>query len=147
MLFYPRVFLTKDDDKKIVTSIQQAERQTSGEIRVHFQKKLKEPLMDEAVATFFSLKMDETREKNGVLFFFVPSQKLFAIIADKGINDKVPENFWEEMKTLLATEIKAGNKVEGICKAISMTGEKLREFFPYDTLLDINELPDEISYS
>ena len=147
MFFYPRVFLSKDDDIKIVASIQEAEGNTSGEIRVHFQKKLKGELMEEALATFFRLKMNETREKNGVLFFFVPNQKLFAIIADKGINDKVPDNFWEEMKTILSTEIKAGNKVEGICKAIRMTGEKLKEFFPYDTLFDINELPDEISYS
>jgi uncharacterized membrane protein len=145
--FFPRKFFSKEDDIKIITAIKEAEKDTSGEIRVHFEKKLKGKLLDSAADTFYRLKMDETKERNGVLFFFVPKKKLFAVIGDEGINSVVPENFWEEVKQLLESNFKSGNKAEGICNAIQMAGLKLKEFFPYKDFYDINELPDEISYS
>lgn len=147
MKFFPRKFFKVKDDKKIIDCIKEAETQTSGEIRVHFQKKLKADIMDEAVKTFYSLKMDETKDSNGVLFFFVMKKKKFAIIGDKGINDLVPDDFWENIKLELTEDFKSGNKTEGICKAIKTAGLKLKEYFPYDAINDVNELPDEISYS
>jgi uncharacterized membrane protein len=145
--FFPAKFFSPEEDKKIIEAIRIAEKDTSGEIRVHFQKKLKGNVLDAAVDTFYALKMDETQDRNGVLFFFVPKKKQFAIIGDEGINANVPENFWEEIKTHIQKEFNSGNKVEGICKAVLMAGEKLKEFFPYKGFYDINELPDEISYS
>jgi uncharacterized membrane protein len=145
--FFPRKFFSKEDDIKIITAIKEAEKDTSGEIRVHFQKKLKGNVLDTAIDTFYSLKMDETKERNGVLFFFVPKKKLFAIIGDEGINSVVPENFWEEVKIIIENNFKSGKKADGICTAIHLAGEKLKQFFPYKDFYDINELPDEISYS
>lgn len=147
MIFFPRKFFSKEDDNRIIQSIKIAEKETSGEIRVHFQRKLKGNLMDEAVKTFYELKMDETNEKNGVLFYFVPKKKVFAVIGDQGINDKVPDNFWKEVKDLIEEGFRNKKKVDGICAAIELTGLKLKEFFPYKDHYDINELPDEISYS
>lgn len=146
-LFFQKNFFSREDDIKIIAAIKEAEKDTSGEIRVHFQKKLKADLLDSAVDTFYSLKMDETKERNGVLFYFVPKRKLFAIIGDEGINSVVPENFWEEVKEVIASNFKTGHKAEGICTAIKMAGEKLKQYFPYKDFYDINELPDEISYS
>ncbi|MEZ4907918.1 MAG: TPM domain-containing protein [Saprospiraceae bacterium] len=147
MKFFPRKFFKKTDDKKIINCIKEAEKQTSGEIRVHFQKKLKVDILEEAVNTFYRLKMDETKDKNGVLFFFVMKKKKFAIIGDKGINDVVPDDFWENIKIALTEDFSNGHKTSGICNAIKMAGDKLKEFFPYDSVNDVNELPDEISYS
>ncbi|MGE5354991.1 MAG: TPM domain-containing protein [Deltaproteobacteria bacterium] len=146
-IFYPARFFTQKQDKQIIEAIKEAEMDTSGEIRVHFQKKLKGNVFDAAVDTFYKLKMDETKEKNGVLFFFVPSKRQFAIIGDEGINSMVPENFWDEIKSILESGFKSGKKVESICEAIKMAGEKLKHFFPYKKIYDINELPDEISFS
>lgn len=147
MKFFPRKYFKKEEDLRIIQCIREAEKQTSGEIRVHFQKKLKHDVIEEAIRTFHKLKMDDTEQKNGVLFFFVPKQKQFAIIGDKGINDVVPLGFWNEVKDLLSAKLASGEKVEGICEGIKMAGDKLKEFFPYDELNDKNELSDEISYS
>ena len=147
MFFLPRKFFSKADDHKIISAIKEAEKDTSGEIRVHFQRKLEGDLMNAAVSTFYRLKMDETKERNGVLFYFVPKKRKFAIIGDEGINSKVPENFWNEIKDVLEENFKSGHKAEGICTAIKMAGEQLKQFFPYKEFYDINELPDEISYS
>ena len=146
MIFFPRKFLKKAEGDVILNSIKEVERKTSGEIRVHFQKKIKKPVIDAAVDKFFELKMDETKDRNGVLFFIVPRKKQFAIIGDEGINNVVPDDFWEEVRAILESHFKNKLWAEGIIKGIELTGEKLKKYFPYEED-DINELSDEISYS
>lgn len=145
MMFFPRKFLKKTDGDQVIESIKSAEAQTSGEIRVHFHKKLKADLMDEAVRVFHKLKMDETDARNGVLLFIVPSKKQFCILGDEGINAIVPDNFWNEIKDSLQVHFKSGNMAEGICENILRIGEKLKTHFPIQTD-DKNELPDTISF-
>ncbi len=146
MVFFPRKFLTKQEGDSIINCIKVAEKMTSGEIRVHFQKKLNGEVKDAAVDTFLRLKMDDTEDRNGVLFFIVPKKKIFAVIGDKGINEVVPDDFWNEVKDLLEKYFKEKKWEEGLCKAIAKTGEKLKKYFPIQEN-DKNELPDEISYS
>ena len=146
MVFFPRKFLTKDEGDTIINCIKEAENKTSGEIRVHFQKKIKGSVEDAAADTFLRLKMDETSERNGILFFIVPRKKVFAVMGDKGINEVVPDDFWNEIKDLLEKYFKNKQWKEGLCEAIAKTGEKLKKYFPIKED-DKNELPDEISYS
>lgn len=146
MVFFPRKFLSKDQGDQIIQCIIKAESMTSGEIRVHFQKKITHEIKDEAVNTFFGLDMQKTKDRNGVLFFIVPKKKLFAVIGDEGINNVVPNDFWNEVKDVMEEHFKEKRWVEGLCSAIQLAGEKLKKYFPIQED-DINELPDEISYS
>jgi len=146
MVFFPRKFLKKDEGDLIINCIKKAENKTSGEIRVHFQKKIKGDVRDAAVDTFNKLKMEETKDRNGVLFFIVPRNKVFAVIGDKGIDSVVPNDFWDEVKEILEEYFKEQKWAEGLCKAIARAGEKLKKYFPFQED-DTNELPDEISYS
>ncbi len=139
-----RFFATKEEET-IILAIRHAERQTSGEIRVHVQHTLKMDVLEEAKMAFHRLKMDQTQERNGVIFFLCPERKQFAIYGDEGINEKVPDGFWEEVKQILAPAFRQRNFVEGLVKGIELTGEKLKLFFPNEPN-DQNELPDEISY-
>ena len=145
-MFFRKRFLRKSDGDLIINSIKNAENMTSGEIRVHVQKRLKGALMEETAKTFHLLKMDQTADRNGVLIFIVPSKKLFYILGDKGINEKVPENFWDEIKIDLALHFKANKITEGLCRNIEKIGEKLKEHFPFQHD-DENELPDTISFA
>lgn len=146
MKFFPRKFLTKEEGDSIINCIKDAEKMTSGQIRVHFQKKIKDDVRNAAIEVFFKLEMEKTSNRNGVLFFIVPKKKMFAVIGDEGINNVVPSNFWDEIKDLLEAEFKEKQWVGGICKAISKAGEKLKIYFPIQED-NKNELPDEISYS
>lgn len=146
MVFFPRKFLTKEEGDRIINCIKEAENNTSGEIRVHFDKKLKDDVKDEAVKTFFKLEMDKTKDRNGVLFFISPSNKVFAVLGDEGINNVVPDDFWNEEKQILETHFKNKKWADGLCFAITKAGEKLKKYFPIQEN-DINELSDEISYS
>lgn len=138
-------FFKPEEEKRVIEAIRAAERNTSGEVRVHLESKCKRAVMKEAIRTFRRLNMHKTKERNGVLLFIAPERKEFAIIGDKGINQLVPENFWDEEKKLLQEHFRKGAFADGICKAITEVGIKLKEHFPYRED-DINELPDEISY-
>jgi uncharacterized membrane protein len=137
-------FLSKSEKEKILKTIRDAERQTSGEIRVHLDKKCDENLVDRTVYIFNKLKMHETRLRNGTLIYLAVRNKKFAVYGDKGINEVVPENFWEDVKEEMREHFIKDDLARGLVVGISRIGEKLKEFFPYKDD-DINELPDEIS--
>ncbi|WP_456376613.1 TPM domain-containing protein [Lutibacter sp.] len=137
-------FLTVSEEQDIIKAIKAAEKNTSGEIRVHIEKSTDKPPMERALEVFHFLKMDTTKLKNGVLFYIAVESKQFSIIGDEGINNKVPENFWETEKELIFTHFKRGEFSKGIELAIIEVGEKLKDFFPYQSN-DTNELSDEIS--
>ena len=92
-------FLTKAEEQEIVAAIVIAEKNTSGEIRVHIEEINTKPPVERAQEVFHLLKMDETELKNGVLFYICMLSKSFAVIGDKGINDLVEPNFWNSTKT------------------------------------------------
>ncbi|MEN0002830.1 MAG: TPM domain-containing protein [Bacteroidota bacterium] len=138
-------FFKIEDENRIIGAIRAAEERTSGEIRVHLEDKCKGNILEEAQRAFLKLKMNETAQRNGVLIFIAPSRKEFAIVGDKGINEVVPENFWEAERDLMQQHFRNEQFAEGIALALHQIGMKLREFFPIQED-DENELPDEISY-
>lgn len=138
-------FLSKADQSLIVKSIESAELNTSGEIRVHIESSCKADSVERAVYIFNKLKMFKTKDRNGVLIYIAYKSRKFSIIGDSGINSKVPANFWDEIKEKLLNSFISGDIVTGLTTAIEMSGEKLKEFFPY-TKDDINEQSNEISF-
>lgn len=138
-------YFTQDEQKQIVQSIVEAERNTSGEIRVHIDMKSRKTAFDRAVQMFEKLNMHQTELRNGVLIYLCIKNKKFAIIGDKGINEKVPENFWDSTKDVMLERFKQDQLLEGLTQGIKLAGEQLKAFFPYQKD-DINELSNEISF-
>jgi uncharacterized membrane protein len=143
--FYPGFFFTKAEKSRIVSAVQEAERGTSGEIRVHLERHVKGDLLEHAKQVFERIGMADTKDRNGVLIFLVLRDKQVAILGDKGIHEKVPADFWNEELALMQSFFRKGEFAEGISQAILRAGEKLKAFFPRQTD-DKNELPDRISY-
>ncbi len=139
-------FFTKEEEKVITDAIKTAENNTSGEIRVHVENYDKDDVLDRAVYWFEKLGMHKTKERNGVLFYLAVDARKFAILGDSGINAKVPEGFWDEIKDTMVEYFKEGKFAEGLAKGILMAGEQLKKYFPHQKD-DINELSDEISYN
>jgi uncharacterized membrane protein len=138
-------FFTEAQQREISQSIERAELNTSGEIRVHLEDKCKTESLKRAVEVFEKLAMHQTEQRNGVLFYLAVKDKKFAIIGDQGINDLVNENFWEDVKTEMLNHFKLSKFSEGLCKGIEMAGEKLKFHFPYQAD-DVNELSNDISF-
>ncbi len=138
-------FITEADKKSIVDAIKEAELNTSGEIRVHIESSCKGDVLDRAAYLFKKLQMHKTEQRNGVLFYLAYKDHKFAILGDGGINQKVPDNFWDSIKERMAEKFREGKFAEGLAEGIKESGEQLKTHFPYQSD-DVNELSDEISF-
>ena len=125
----PALFFSKKEKQAIEAAVATAELKTSGEIRVHLQRRAREPFFEHAKEIFEKIGMTHTKERNGVLIFIGLASQRFAILGDDGINQQVPEGFWD-----------------GIVHAVLEIGEQLQTYFPHQRD-DVNELPDAISCS
>lgn len=137
--------LSEAEIKKVTEAIQTAEKNTSGEIRVHIEQKCEEDVLDHAAFIFDKLNMHKTALRNGVLFYVALNSRKLAILGDVGINQKVPKVFWDEIKELMINHFKKGELAEGLSNGILKAGEQLKQHFPYQSN-DKNELSDEISF-
>ncbi len=137
-------FFKKEEKEKIVQAIKDAEKETSGEIRLHLDLRCKGEALEQVVKMFEKLKMNETQLRNGTLIYLAVTDHKFAIFGDEGINEIVPDNFWEDVKEEMRELFVKGQFADGVARGIFLVGEKLKEFFPYQED-DINELPDDIS--
>jgi len=139
-------FLSSDDELAIVQAIQEAEKKTSGEVRVHIEKKCpkKDPIK-RAISLFQKLGMHKTDLRNGVIVYVATEDHLLAIWGDEGIHAKVGQEFWESTLITLQEDFKTNQIKNGLTKALLDIGEKLQQHFPYQKD-DKNELDDFISY-
>ncbi|MDO6596116.1 TPM domain-containing protein [Oceanihabitans sp. 2_MG-2023] len=137
-------FLSTIEEQEVVEAIRLAEKNTSGEIRVHIENTFKGDIENRALEVFSILKMHNTRLQNGVLIYVAVQNKAFAIYGDKGIHDLVGADFWNHTKTTIANHFKSGNFKQGLVDGILHAGEQLKKHFPIANL-DSNELSNEIS--
>ncbi len=137
-------FLTPTEEQEIVKAIALAEKQTSGEIRVHLEEKSDLEPMERAKEVFLQLNMQQTDARNGVLFYVAVSNKKFAVLGDEGINKVVAIDFWKSTKEAVLNQFKTGNFKTGLIDGITEAGNQLKAHFPYQTD-DENELSNEIS--
>lgn len=134
-----------EEQQRIREAVERAEKHTSGEIRVCVEKTCSEDVLDRAATYFTKLDMHKTKLRNGVLIYMATEDHKFAIIGDAGINKVVPDDFWDHAKLQMLEQFKQGNLVEGIATGVTMAGEQLKKYFPYDTD-DNNELSDDVSF-
>ena len=137
-------FLSKKEEQEIVDAIQIAEKNTSGEIRIHIEKSTSTDSFTRAVEVFHLLEMDKTKDSNGVLIYVAVKDKHFVIYGDKGINEKVAADFWNCTKDVMANHFKEGNFKQGLIDGILNAGEQLKKHFPFQHN-DNDELSNEIS--
>src|SRR5436305_8702662 len=124
---------------EILHAIAEAERNTSGEIRLYVENNCKGDVLDRAAFIFKELKMHETKERNGVLFYLAVKSQKFAILGDAGIHSKVHKDFWHDIKLAMKHHFATGDFVTGLSEGIRMAGEALSKHFPYRDG-DVNEL-------
>ena len=137
-------FLSADEEQEIVSAIHMAEKNTSGEIRVHIEKNTDEPIDVRAKHVFHALKMDNTKLENGVLIYIAIENKKFGIYGDKGIHKIVTHSFWDNTRDVMQEHFEAGAFKTGIIEGIKNASEALKKHFPWD-VNDRDELSNEIS--
>jgi uncharacterized membrane protein len=148
-LFKPKQqkFFSAEEETKIVDAIHDAEKQTSGEVRLYVESKCRfvDPL-DRAAEIFLHLKMNETENRNAVLIYIATVHQQLAVFADEGIFNKAGQQFWNNAVHKMISEFRKENYAEGLIEIIHKTGQLLKTHFPYDAVTDKNELPDDIVF-
>ncbi|NAY92203.1 TPM domain-containing protein [Muricauda sp. JGD-17] len=137
-------FLTQEEEQEIIEAIIRSEKNTSGEIRVHIEATAKIDHFSRAQQLFHFLKMDNTKDANGVLIYVAVDDKKFVLYGDSGIDRVVPRGFWNATKDVIASHFKQGNFKQGIIEGVLRAGKELEDHFPWDHN-DTNELSDAIS--
>lgn len=138
--------LSPEEEAGVVRAIREAEQQTSGEIRVHLEYSDQGDPMKRAREVFLALKMENTRERNGVLIYIAARDHRFAIIGDKGIDRAVPAGFWDSTRDAMQQHFQKGRFADGLIAGIQSAGRELKTHFPWKPD-DTNELSNEISKS
>ncbi len=124
-------FLSYSEEQEIIEAIRIAEKNTSGEIRVHIETNCEEDTFLHATEVFHYLKMDNTKLQNGVLIYIALTKKEFVIYGDKGINDVVTSDFWNSTRDQIQRHFKVGNFKQGLIDGIIEIGNVLSEHFPW----------------
>jgi len=141
-----RHILSDEDETRVMAAIRAAETKTSGEIRVHVERRCSGSAIETAGRWFRRLGMEATTERNGILFYIAVDDREFAIVGGAGIHAKVGDAFWGALRDALREDFAKGNAAAGLIRAIGEAGQRLAEHFPRLSG-DVNELPDEISYT
>lgn len=135
----------ESDRLQINAAIKEAEKNTSGEIRLFIEEDCGKNVLDRAAFIFSELEMHKTKQRNGVLFYLATSSRQFAILGDVGIHSKVDSDFWHAIKHEMQNYFTEGNFLKGLTIGIKMSGDALKLHFPYEHT-DKNELSDDIVF-
>ena len=136
--------LAPADLEAIAAAVAAAERRTSGQIRVHLERRCVGDPLAHARRVFQSLGMHRTRRRDAVLLFLAVDDRKFAVVGDDGIHAQVGHGFWDSVRDVLQADLRAGRLRDGIVAAIGEIGRVLGRHFP-DRPDDRNELPDSVS--
>ena len=140
---HPKHFLTQEEKDRLVSAIQTAERQSSGEICVAVEKSGREDVLARAQKVFKKLGMTKTKRRNGVLFFLSLKERRFAVLGDTAIHQKLGENFWQSIAAEMEIYFKRDEFGAGLEAGIRKAAAELALHFPRSAD-DRNELPDKI---
>jgi uncharacterized membrane protein len=140
-------FFTAEEQQLIIEAIQNAERMTSGEVRVFVESKCSYmDAIDRAAELFFQLEMQKTDDRNAVLVYVAMKDRQLAVFGDEGIHNKVGNEYWSTEVKKMISNFNRENYVAGIAEVVKDIGTALTNNFPFNNDTDKNELPDDIVF-
>ncbi len=145
-IMHRRKLLQQLDVERVRKAIADAERETSGEIRVSVCRFFWGRVRAAAERAFRRLGMTRTKDRNGILFFIVPARRRFVVLGDEGIHAKVGQDFWDGIAAAMSEDFKKSDFTDGLVRGIKKAADGLAAHFPYDAGTDVDELPDDIDF-
>jgi len=140
-------FFTAEEQQFIIEAIQNAERLTSGEVRVFVESKCSYmDAIDRAAELFFQLEMQKTDDRNAVLVYVAMKDRQLAVFGDEGIHKRVGNEYWSTEVKKMISNFNRENYAAGIAEVVKDIGTALTKNFPFNNDTDKNELPDDIVF-
>jgi uncharacterized membrane protein len=134
------------DAQAVKAAIQEAERATTGEIRVSVSTFFWGSVRKAAERAFDRLGMRRTVHRNGVLIFVVPSRKKFVVLGDSGIHEKVGQEFWDAVAAAMEDRFRKGDFTGGLVHGVEEAGRQLALHFPAEGGANPDELSDDVDF-
>jgi len=125
---------------RVAEAVADAERTTSGELKVVLTRYCWGPLLHKGEALFRKHKLHETRERNAVMILVVLKNRELLLFGDRGIDEHVEDGFWVETRDAMLTHLRDGRLADGLIDGIGRIGERLAKHFPAGA-----DNPDELS--
>lgn len=108
-----------------------------------FQKEMTEEVEEAAHVSFFTEGLYKTKNANGILLFISLLERQAWVVADSGINDRIPVEKWKDAISIVIKGVNEKKQSRAICQAITQIGNILQKEFPIQAG-DKNELHDLI---
>jgi uncharacterized membrane protein len=148
---WTRRLFAEGDLEAIAAAVARAERETSGEIRVHLDRRLPRgprraprDALERAWEVFGHLGMHRTAERSGVLIYLAVEDRRLAIAGDAGVHARVGDGYWQRVRDGLVEKLRAGAPREALLTAVGEVASVLSVHFPRRPD-DRNELSDQVS--
>lgn len=115
----------------IVQAIREAQRETTGEIRVQISRRwLEKDPFARARKLFSQFGMTRTSHRNAVLLYVNTRTRRFALVGDQGIHEAVGQRYWDELAQALGRDLQSTQIERAIAIAVLTLGATLKRFFP-----------------
>ncbi len=93
-------------------------------------REIDEEVEEAAITNFFRHALYRTRDATGVLIYISVFERRVWVLADQGINSKVPRSQWDSVVSRITEGIRKKQAAVAICDAVHMVGRVLEEHFP-----------------
>ena len=132
--------------ERVEDAVREAESHTTGEIRVALARwYFWGDVQRAAGRAFRRLHMERTRHRNGVLVFVAGRRRALAIVGDRGIHERVGDEFWRATVSDMCAAFHGGDLTGGTVRAVETIGRALAQHFPLGSGPNPNELPDSVA--
>lgn len=135
---------------RIQSRIAASESRHTGQVRIFAESSL--PLSylsrdasarERAITLFGKLRVWDTANNNGILIYLLMAEHAIEIVADRGLNQHVPQERWNEMISRMRIPLQAGHWENGLMLALDEVSALLEQHFPvHPGSRPSNELPD-----
>ena len=111
--------------------------------RLVSRSRVDEAVNERCMAAFTEHGLHYTRDHTGILILVSLLEHRVEVLADRGINEKVPPGTWNEVVEILTAGLKSRHAGDAFCKAVERCGEILATHFPRKAD-DRDELPNRL---
>jgi uncharacterized membrane protein len=137
-------FLAQLEHDRVAAAIRDAEKRSTGQIRVFVTHRRPKDILAFARKSFRKLKLHRTERRNGILIVVAPAAQKVAIFGDTAVDSKSDEAFWDEVIRQMQPDLKKGQFTAAIVGAVEKVGSVLAAHFPPDGSRRKNEISDEV---
>lgn len=95
-----------------------------------------------ALEVFSGMRVWDTEQNNGVLIYLLMADHDVEIVADRGINQRVPAEIWEQICHDMEQQFAEGRFEAGLLHGVERISQLLHQHFPANQNNE-NELPNQ----